>query len=230
MSYTTLVTGANRGIGLEFVRQYLADGHRVIACCRQPEQADELQALAEAHPSSLDLVALDLSDPAQLIGLKAYLGNQSIDLLISNAGLYGPKGVAFGNVSEADFAPVMAVNVLAPLLLVQTLADNLSAGAKVALLSSKMGSIADNGSGGSYLYRASKAALNAIGKSLSVDLAPQQVSVALLHPGWVQTAMGGPNALISTQTSVRGMRQVLSQLDLSVSGRFFNYDGNEIPW
>lgn len=230
MSHTVLVTGANRGIGLECVRQYLAEGSRVIACCRHPEQAQALQALAEAHPSTLELVALDLSQPEQLDGLKAYLGDQSIDLLISNAGVYGPKGLALGQIQADDFAPVMAVNVLAPLLLVQTLMGNLSRGAKVALLSSKMGSITDNGSGGSYLYRASKSALNAIGKSLSVDLADQGVSVALLHPGWVQTEMGGPNALISTQTSVLGIRRVLEQLDLSNSGRFLNYDGSEIPW
>ncbi|MBY6186235.1 SDR family oxidoreductase [Marinobacter hydrocarbonoclasticus] len=230
MSQTVLITGANRGIGLEFVRQYLADGNRVIACCRQPEQAEALLALAEAHPSTLDLVALDLGQPEQLTGLKAFLGGQSLDLLISNAGVYGPKGVPFGQIDADAFAPVMAVNVLAPLLLVQTLADHLSSGAKVALLSSKMGSITDNGSGGSYLYRASKSALNAIGKSLSVDLAGQGVSVALLHPGWVQTEMGGPNALITTQTSVMGMRRVLEHLDLCGSGRFFNYDGTEIPW
>ncbi len=230
MSHTVLITGANRGIGLEFVRQYLNEGSRVIACCRHPEQAPALQALAEAHPDTLELVALDLSQPQQLEGLKAYLGDQAIDLLISNAGVYGPKGVALGAIRAEDFAPVMAVNVLAPLLLVQTLKDNLLAGAKVALLSSKMGAIADNGSGGSYLYRASKSALNAIGKSLSVDLAGQGVSVVLLHPGWVQTEMGGPNALISTETSVQGLRQVLAQLDLGNTGRFLNYDGSVIPW
>ncbi|MBY5992760.1 SDR family oxidoreductase [Ferrimonas balearica] len=230
MSQTILITGANRGIGLEFVRQYLGSGARIIACCREPDRADALMALAEAHPSELDLVALDLAKPSQLTGLKAYLGDLKLDLLISNAGVYGPKGVPLSALDGEDFAPVMAVNVLAPLLLVQNLTDNLAKGAKVALLSSKMGSITDNGSGGSYLYRASKSALNAIGRSLSIDLAELGISVALLHPGWVQTDMGGPNALITPQTSVMGMRHLLAQLDLTGSGRFYNYDGTEIPW
>ncbi|QIZ77040.1 SDR family oxidoreductase [Ferrimonas lipolytica] len=230
MSNTTLITGANRGIGLQFVQQLLAQGDTVIACCRNPEQAAELVQLGEQFPHHLELVGLDVSQPEQLHGLKAYLGDRIIDTLINNAGLYGPKGLHFGEVDSSGFNEVMQVNVLAPLLLVQTLSDNLARNSKIAILSSMMGSISDNQSGGAYLYRASKSAVNAIGKSLANDLAPRGVAVILLHPGWVQTEMGGPNALIDTQTSVEGMLKVIAALNLDNSGEFRNYDGRELGW
>ncbi|GAA4901177.1 SDR family oxidoreductase [Ferrimonas pelagia] len=230
MKPTLLITGANRGIGLEFTRQYLHDGAQVIACCRQPESADALQQLAQQFPQQLELVGLDLSHPEQIPALADYLGERKLDLLISNAGIYGPKGLPLGHYQAGPFAEIMQINVLAPLLLVQALRPNFAQGAKIALLSSKMGSMDDNGSGGAYFYRASKAALNAIGKSLANDLAAQAHPVALLHPGWVQTEMGGPNAFISALTSVEGMRKVLDQLTLANTGRFLNYDGSEIPW
>lgn len=227
---TTLITGANRGIGLEFCKQYLHEGHQVIACCREPEQADELQALAQDHIDQLELVALDITDDSQLSGLQDYLTGRQIDLLISNAGAYGPKGLPLGEYQAEHFEQVMAVNVTAPLMLVQSLMPHLAQGAKIALLSSKMGSITDNGSGGSYVYRASKSAINAIGKSLAIDLSPLGTCVTIFHPGWVQTDMGGPNALITTEVSVRGMRHVLEQSSLADSGKFLNYDGTELPW
>ncbi|WP_028114095.1 SDR family oxidoreductase [Ferrimonas kyonanensis] len=230
MTTLTLITGANRGIGLEFCRQSLAHGDTVIACCRQPEQAETLQKLALAHPNQLELVALELGEPAQFESLCAYLGERKLDRLICNAGVYGPKGLPLGEYQADHFDQVMKINVTAPMLLVQALRPHLGADAKVALLSSKMGSITDNGSGGSYVYRASKAALNAIGKSLAIDLQPQGTSVVLFHPGWVQTAMGGSNALITPEVSVRGMRHVLEQLTLIDSGKFINYDGVELPW
>ncbi|WP_298439890.1 SDR family oxidoreductase [uncultured Ferrimonas sp.] len=230
MSHTTLITGANRGIGLEFVRQLLNRGDQVIACCRNPEHATELSAIAAAHPHQLELVGLDVAQPQQLQGLQAYLGERRIDTLINNAGVYGPKGVAFGSLNSEGFDEVMNVNVLAPVLLVQALADNLGRSSKVAILSSMMGSISDNQKGGAYFYRASKSAVNAIGKSLAQDLAPRGIAVMLLHPGWVQTEMGGPNALIDTHTSVSGMLQVIDALTIQTSGEFRNYDGRELAW
>ncbi|SHH35739.1 SDR family oxidoreductase [Ferrimonas marina] len=230
MTQRVLITGANRGIGLAFCHHYLAQGAEVIACCRQPEQAEALLALAESHPHTLSLVGLDLAKPEQLSALCAFVQDQPLDLLISNAGVYGPKGIALGDYQAAPFDEIMQVNVLAPLLLVQALQPHLAPGAKVALLSSKMGSMTDNGSGGAYFYRASKAAVNAIGRSLAVDLAPQQVAVALLHPGWVKTEMGGAHALIDTDTSVQGMSQVIAELNLERSGQFYNYDGQTIGW
>ncbi|TKB49453.1 SDR family oxidoreductase [Ferrimonas sediminicola] len=230
MANLTLITGANRGIGLEFCRQYLRHGDTVIACCRHPEQAETLQQLAEQYPSQLELVALELAEPAQFDSLSAYLGERTLDRLILNAGVYGPKGLAFGEYQPEHFELVMRINVAAPMLLTQALAANLGQGSKLALLSSKMGSITDNGSGGSYAYRASKSALNAVGKSLAIDLQARGVAVALLHPGWVQTDMGGPNAWITAEVSVRGMRHVIEQLTLVDSGTFYNYDGTELPW
>ncbi|GAA5185962.1 SDR family oxidoreductase [Ferrimonas gelatinilytica] len=230
MTQTVLITGANRGIGLEFTRQSLDAGDQVIACCRAPEQAQALEALAERFPQQLELVGLDLGQPQQLTALQRYLGERRVDLLISNAGVYGPKGLALGEYSAEPFADIMQVNVLAPLLLVQALRDNLAPGAKIALLSSKMGSVTDNTSGGAYFYRASKAALNAIGKSLAIDLADAGHPVVMLHPGWVQTDMGGPNALIDTEQSVSGMRQVIDGLTEASSGGFFSFDSSPIAW
>jgi NAD(P)-dependent dehydrogenase (short-subunit alcohol dehydrogenase family) len=124
----------------------------------------------------------------------------------------------------------MEVNTIAPLLVVQELGSLLSSGGKVILMTSKMGSNTDNSSGGSYIYRSTKAALNAVGKSLAIDLADRGVSVALCHPGWVQTDMGGPNGLIDTETSIKGLMNVVESLDQKTSGQFFNYDGSMIPW
>ncbi|BDY03639.1 SDR family oxidoreductase [Ferrimonas sp. YFM] len=230
MANLTLITGANRGIGLEFCRQYLSHGDAVIACCRNPEHAEDLQLLSEQYPNQLELVALELAEPEQFDSLADYLKGRTLDRLILNAGVYGPKGLPFGDYQQAHFEQVMRINVAAPMLLTQALVDNLGQGSKLALLSSKMGSITDNGSGGSYVYRASKSAVNAIGKSLAIDLQDRGVAVAILHPGWVQTDMGGPNALITTEVSVRGMRHVVEQLNLVDSGTFYNYDGTELPW
>ncbi|WP_028116829.1 SDR family oxidoreductase [Ferrimonas senticii] len=230
MNNTVLITGANRGIGLEFVRHYLAAGDTVIGCCRAPEQALSLQQLSERHPGQLELVGLDVTEPEQFNGLSDYLQGRALDLVINNAGTYGPKGVPFGQVTPQGFSEVMQVNVLAPLLLVQSLIGNLERNSKVAIVSSKMGSISDNQKGGAYFYRASKSAVNAIAMSLSRDLGPRGISVVSLHPGWVQTDMGGPQAHIDAATSVAGMAHVIEQLTLADSGKFINYDGSELAW
>lgn len=228
---TVLITGASRGLGLEFTKQYLEKGNRIIACARDPQQSEGLQALASQYPDTLQLLALDVTDPQSRKALLDAVGDKQIHLLINNAGYFGETN-QLGRLDEADWDKVFRTNVMAPIKMVEILRSNLvnAGSATVALLSSKMGSVADNTSGGSYVYRSSKAALNAAGKSLAIDLAEEKIKVVLLHPGWVLTDMGGPNALIDATTSVQGMRRVIDGLTASQSGDFIAYDGTVIPW
>ncbi len=232
MTRRVLITGANRGIGLEMTRQYLADGWAVNACCRSPENADDLARLAQAHSDTLTLHPLDVTNATQIDALKAAMQGLAIDVLVNNAGIYGPRGMSFGNVDTEAWARVFAVNTMAPLKITEALADCVAASETklVAMVSSKMGSIADNGSGGNYVYRSSKAALNAVTKSAALDLADRGITVVVLHPGWVRTAMGGDNAMINSETSVRQLRAVLADLTRDDSGRFIDRDGSTIPW
>ncbi len=229
MSKTVLITGANRGIGLEFVRQYLQDGWRVFATCRQPEVAKVLNALQDQYPQSLRVEELNVTDWAAVKALGKVFKNESIDLLINNAGLYGDRSQSLGQTDVDDWLNVLAANTIAPLKVVEALLPCLAPGARIATLTSLMGSMADNGSGGNYVYRSSKAGLNAVIKSLSLDLEGRHICV-VFHPGWVLTDMGGPGAMISVDTSVSGMRSVIEQLTPEHSGSFLRYDGKELPW
>ncbi|MBB3063366.1 SDR family oxidoreductase [Microbulbifer rhizosphaerae] len=231
MPGTILITGCNRGLGLELSRQFAADGWRVLATCRDPGSAETLQALREQYPL-LEIFPLDVTDSRQMAELGRELQGRPIDILLSNAGYYGPNGVAFGHVNLDEWRKVLEINTLAPYRLAETFCDNVAASGRkvIAVISSKVGSIADNGSGGGYLYRSSKTAVNQVVKSLSVDLRERGIIALALHPGWVQTDMGGPNALISAEESVAGLKKTLLAADLDGSGHFFNYDGSEIPW
>jgi NAD(P)-dependent dehydrogenase (short-subunit alcohol dehydrogenase family) len=228
---TVLVTGANRGIGLEFVQQLLNRNDRVIATCRDFVAAADLQTLKSENPE-LELLQLDATSDESIDQFASSLKGVAIDIFINNAGVYGPRDAQFGNVTSESWAIVMQVNAIAPLLLTQVLIDNFAKGKgkKLVYITSKMGSIEDNQGGGSYVYRSSKSALNAVVKSIAVDLGREGISAAVLHPGWVQTDMGGPSALIDTQTSVSGMLSVIDNLDSENTGSFFNYDGTIIPW
>ena len=232
MTETVLVTGANRGIGLEFVKQYAARGAKVYACCRRPESAPELSALAAASAGHVQIQPLDTTNPAHIANLRAVLGAEPLDILINNAGVYGPDDCAFGNTDVEAWLETFRVNSIAPVKLAEALVDHVARSRRrlIANLSSKMGRIDDNGSGGSYIYRTSKVALNMAVKSMAIDLAPRGITVLSLHPGWVLTEMGGPNAEIDTATSVRGMMKVLDEAKLADSGNFFEYDGARIPW
>jgi len=223
-----LITGANRGIGLEFTRQYLADGWQVIACCRKPAAANELQVLSAQ--GQLIIEELDVVDFAQIDRLAEKLEGQAIDVLINNAGIY--RGSAFGTLDYTAWAESFKVNSMAPLKMAEAFVGHIAAGQlkKIATITSKMGSIDDNTSGGGYIYRSSKTAVNMVMKSLAIDLQPKGISAVTLHPGWVQTDMGGSNALIDTRQSVSGMREVIEKLTLANSGRFIAYDGKEIAW
>lgn len=231
-SSTYFITGCNRGLGLEFVQQLLARGERVIATCRDIATATDLTALTLKHSGQLSLVEMDVSDEASMREAVALLNDEAIDVFINNAGVYGPRDANFGNVDGPAMAEVLYTNAVAPVLLTQLLIDNVrkGSGKKLVYVSSKMGSIADNGRGGSYIYRSSKTALNSIVKSLALDFAPEGIAVATLHPGWVRTDMGGPNGLIDAPESVSGMLNVIDGLSVANTGQFFNYDGATIAW
>jgi NAD(P)-dependent dehydrogenase (short-subunit alcohol dehydrogenase family) len=235
---TVLITGANRGIGLEFCRQYAAEGWRVVACSRDPKKSDALNKLAAQYPGLIEIHALDVADHAQIENLAQVLANEfpateTIDLLINNAGIYpDADSRGFGNTDYAEWMQAFRINTLAPLKMAETFATQVARSKQKAIvtITSKMGSIADNGSGGGYLYRSSKVAVNMVVKSLAIDLKPAGITAVVFHPGWVRTDMGGPNALISAEQSVSGMRQIISRLTLADTGKFFGYDGQVIPW
>ncbi|WP_322521593.1 SDR family oxidoreductase [Guyparkeria halophila] len=230
---TALITGTNRGIGLELTRQLLEDGWRVHATARDPEESAELKALTFAHPDTLQLHALDVADAEAIRALSDQLAEESIDWLINNAGVYGPRGVAFGNVHDVEaWLEVFRINSIAPMLIMQAFAEQIarSEEKKIGILSSKVGSMGDNGSGGGYIYRSSKAAVNAVIKSASIDLEARGINVVALHPGWVLTDMGGPNAEITTAQSAEGLRRNMADLTEADRGRFIDIDGTTIPW
>lgn len=229
---TVLITGANRGIGLEHARRFAARGARVFATARAPADAAELQALAadrELHVEVLGYEAGDAEAPARL---KAALGGTPLDLLFANAGAIGDKGKSFGSIDVDDVLQLICINALAPLKLAEALADNVAASQRklIAFQSSRMGSIGDNDAGGYYAYRLSKGALNMVAKNVSIDLKPRGVTVVALHPGWVRTRMGGENAPVSVDESVAGQQRLFDSLTPAHSGRFFNYEGSELPW
>ncbi|WP_036302256.1 SDR family oxidoreductase [Methylotenera sp. L2L1] len=228
-NYQVLITGANRGIGLEFVSQYARDGWKVLACCRSPQHTNALQALAKVN-TNIQILPLDIADFAQIEALALQLKDLKIDVLINNAGIYPDS--SSGNIDTNDWLDAFKINSMAPLKMAMAFTPHIANSQlkKIATLSSKMGSLDDNTSGGSYIYRSSKAAANMVMKSLSIDLQPLGITVVTLHPGWVQTEMGGSNALIDTKTSVAGLRRVIEQSSLNTTGQFIAYDGQAIKW
>ncbi len=226
-----LITGANRGIGLEFVRQYAKDGHEVSACCRKPEASQELQSLATSFPQ-VHIFGLEVTNYDQVTELGEKLREKAVDVLINNAGVYGGDKQRFGETDHKLWLETFQTNTLAPLKMAETFLPHLLAGEKkvIATITSKMGSITDNTSGGVYLYRSSKTAVNCVHKSMAIDLKDRGVIVLSIHPGWVVTDMGGPHALLTTVDSVQNMRKVIEESSLGDSGNFLNYDGEAISW
>ncbi|MHA1601016.1 MAG: SDR family oxidoreductase [Alphaproteobacteria bacterium] len=223
---TILITGANRGIGLELTRSFAKDGWRVHACCRDPEGANELRQV----DGTVVVHRLDVTDGAMVAGLARELDGEAIDILFNNAGVYGPR-TGFGETDYDAWEPVFSINVFAPLRMAECFVGHVARSERKLILnmSSIMGSMAET-SGGSYIYRASKAAVNMISKSLSVDLAGQGITVVAFHPGWVQTDMGGPQASVNVRDSVQGLRQVIGGLTAKDNGGFFAYDGRKLSW
>jgi NAD(P)-dependent dehydrogenase (short-subunit alcohol dehydrogenase family) len=224
---TVLITGANRGVGLEFARQYADAGWRVIATCRDPELARALKALE----GDVRRQMLDVADDGQIAALARTLANEPIDLLINNAGIGGPHDT-FGDCDAAAWLKVLRVNAIAPLHMAERFLANLERGQRklIVNITSRMGSLADNAGGGSYMYRTSKAALNMVTRTMANDLRPRGIIVIAVSPGWVKTDMGGVNALITAGESVGEMRAKIDTLTLADSGHFFNYDGRALPW
>lgn len=218
-----VITGANRGIGLEFVRQYLSAGDEVWACHR-----GDLSGLSAIDSPLLHTVHWDVTQ-ALTAETEAQLP-ATIDILINNAGIYG-QDQQLNQISAQTMHDVFDVDCVAPVMVVQGLAQRVCAArGRIANLSSKMGSSADNGSGGCYAYRAAKAALVICSKSMAIDLQPQGVEVITLHPGWVKTDMTSNSGLIDTQTSVEGMRKVIDNIANYELGAFVAYDGQQIPF
>jgi NAD(P)-dependent dehydrogenase (short-subunit alcohol dehydrogenase family) len=227
-----LVTGANRGLGLEFARQYAADGWRVYAGCRDPDNAKELARLVAQSDGAIRVLALDVTDGASVRAAAQSLAGEPLDVLINNAGVGAPKGQRLGSLDYAAWARVLDVNTLGPMRVVEAFLDSIAKGSdrKIVTVTSAMGSIADNASGGSYAYRSSKAAVNIVMKSLSIELAPRGITCVVVHPRWVRTDMGGPGGKLDPPESVAALRRLIAGLKPQDAGRFFNYDGKTYPW
>ena len=219
-----LVTGANRGIGLALVKQFRARGDEVVATCRRTSTAlDDTGARVEA--------GIDVTDDASLSGLVRRLDGRPIDQLWLNAGILARDSLEKMNAEGFDaLRQQFEVNAIGPLRVAHALLNNLHSGSKIAIITSRMGSMADNGSGGYYGYRASKAAVNAIGKSLAVDLAPRGIGVYLLHPGYVATDMVDGHGDITPEVAAQRLVGVVDGLDLARSGSFWHSNGSELPW
>ncbi len=230
---SVLISGANRGLGLAFAKQYAAAGWRVYAGCRTPDAADTLNAVAATTAGQVTVHDLDIANRDSVAALAAGLHGDPLDVLLNNAGIYLGKQRGFGDTDYDDWLETLRINSLAPLRMVEALIGNVasSESKRIVCISSKMGSMADNTTdGGAYLYRSSKAALNAVVRSLAVDLADRGVTVVAFHPGWVSTDMGGHGAPVTPRLSVHGMREVIDRLTAADSGRFLDYQGAEIPW
>ncbi|HLF59113.1 MAG TPA: SDR family oxidoreductase [Alphaproteobacteria bacterium] len=225
---SVLITGANRGIGLEFARQYAAAGWRVFAACRDPARAKDLKELK----GDVRVSTLDIGDFMAINVLARELEGEAIDVLVNNAGVYGPGPQTLESLDYDGWAETFRIDCMAQIYVSRAFLDHVAKSERkvIVALTSKMGSIDDNSGGGAYIYRSCKAALNAAFKSLAIDVAPRGIVAAVIHPGWVMTDMGGPNALISAAESVTAMRALIGRFTPRDSGRFWAYDGKEIPW
>lgn len=231
MTKTIFITGTNRSIGLEFARQYASEGFRVIATCRAPDQASELLALADQY-SNLIIEKLDIGNSENIIEITQKYQNQPIDKLINNAGVLNREQASILDFNSASIQKIFDINFYGTLELTSKLIPNVlnSTDKHILTLTSKVSSMADNRAGKNFGYRCSKIALNMAMKNIALEFYEQGLRVMLLHPGWVQTPMGGPNALIDTQASVNGMREVVSQhMDNSLSD-FYEFNGKIVPW
>lgn len=230
---TVLITGCNRGLGLEASRQYAQDGYQIIACCREPKNAGNLIELQQQFPKQITIEALDVSSADAINTLAEKYRNQSIDILFHNAGVWGGPNQSLGELEIAQWQETLLIDAIAPVLMAQAFLPQIRAGKEkvIALMSSKMGSVSDNTSGGRYYYRTAKSALNSAGKSLAEDLGCEGITVVIMHPGWVRTDMGGPNGLIDAPESVSGLRSMIKNMvSEQRSGEFRAYDGELIPW
>jgi NAD(P)-dependent dehydrogenase (short-subunit alcohol dehydrogenase family) len=232
---TILITGTNRGIGLELTKQYAQANWQVFACCRNPDAAKELQQLAEQSNQQITILPLDTADVSSMLTLKKSLGNTAIDVLINNAGILGKMGrETFGTLHDHtdEALKIFQVNSLGPLFLSEVLVDNVTNSQlkTIANISSDWASIALNKDGIACLYRASKAALNSITASMAAALKEKYIKVIAIHPGWVQTDMGGPSAVNTPEESAKGIMQQIEKLDIANTGCYVRHTGETLPW
>ncbi len=226
-----LVTGSNRGLGLEFVKQFAEDGATVFACCRAPGSAKLLRRIGDASGGKVSVHALDVTSPNSIAALSDTLGTEPLDILINNAGVYGPAMQSAGKMDYDGWANTFAVNSMAPLRIAQAFRKNLQKGRdkRLVTVTSGMGSNPDH-DGAAFAYRASKAAVNNVMHGLAVAWKKDGITVVVIHPGWVKTDMGGRNAELEPHESIAGMKHVIAKLTLADSGKFFDYTGAEMPW
>ena len=226
-----LITGANRGLGLALTEGYARQGWRVHACCRHPEKCKRLSVLRESAAGEIVCHKLDVTDGLRVASLARELADEPIDLLINNAGILGPRSL-IEDPGYDEWLSVFQVNTLAPMRMVNRFADLVAQSDRklIVNISSRMGSIACCSGGGQYIYRSSKAALNMVSKMLSLNLTERGITVVMLHPGWVQTDMGGEGATLAIDESRDHMMRVIAGLGPADNGRFLSYDGSEIPW
>lgn len=225
---TVLITGAGRGLGFELAKQYAADGWTVIATVREPKAGAKLAALGKA----VEVHIADVTDRAAVARFAKDLNGAPVDVLICNAGIYGPKGDPFGRTDYAAWEQVMRVNVLAPMATVEALIDNVAASRlkRIVMMSSQLGSLTLSKDGRDPIYRSSKTALNQVMRTLAVQLADRGITVISVSPGWVQTDMGGPAAPLTPEVSMAGVRKVIAGLTPKDSGTFIHFDGTRNPW
>ena len=226
---TVLITGANRGLGLKFTELYAQKKFNVLATCRTPHNADGLLELADKN-NQISVLPLDVGIYEEVENLAETIKASPIDILINNAGIW--RSSTLGSINREAWLESFTINSIAPYEVTQALLPNIKKGSlkKVVSITSKMGSIDDNTSGSSYIYRSSKSALNMVMRSLQHDLSSYGIATLTLHPGWVQTDMGGMNALINDEQSVSGMINVIDKLNIENTGRFIDYDGKPISW
>jgi len=229
---TILITGANRGLGLEFTRQYLSEGYAVIAAARNTGAAHRLRQLERDSKGSLSLVEADVADNASVRRAASNIKTPAIDILINCAGVMGGDGQTIGSIDYHEWMRVLDVNVLGPMRMCEAFLDRVARSDRrlIVTITSGMGSLADNTSGGYIAYRTSKAAVNMAMRTAAIDVKSRGISCVVLNPGWVKTDMGGPNAKLAPEQSVTAMRRVIAELGPNESGRFYNYDGREYPW
>lgn len=229
---TLFITGANRGIGLELTRQYVEDGWHAIATCRNPGEARELRGLAAAHPERMEIHGLSVTDWDGIRDLARKLDGRGVDLLVNNAGVRKMDAYHLGQIDEEAFLRSVEVNALGALKVSEAFRPHLASrgNALLVMISSALGSITKNRKGGDYSYRASKAAMNAVMRSLAMDLREDGTTVVSMHPGWVRTDMGGHGAPLSPGESARAIREVLAGITPEDTGRFLRFDGHEDPF
>jgi len=225
---TVLVTGAGRGLGYEFARQYASAGWMVLATCRNPIAA----AMLEDLDGDVEVFDLDVTSPEQIAALAHAMGRRPIDVLINNAGIMPTERGGLGAAADAAMHEAMAVNAFAPLRLVEALAGNVAVSdlKRIVAISSNMASIGDNTQGGDFTYRASKAALNALMRGVAIELAPRGIITVMINPGWARTDMGGRNAPLAVADSVAAVRAIIDRLSPEMNGRFYDHDGTELGW